>query len=129
MSFLVVVGVALVAFIYISTTRKARQAWLAKVSLPGQWYCEEDYASLSLQGEFDAGEFVRRERGFEQRGSWRLSGHSLHLKFTAGEGKDLREEIYDLHFFKSGSIGLQNADGVRRLYSKEVSNVVPLRRH
>lgn len=131
MSLIVVVAVSVLVFLYVRTSRRARQAWLEKLDLPGRWRCGQDTpdgtgaddgaVELLLQGKADSGAFVLQEGQTAWRGEWRLVGHVLHL---TGAG---REQHLDLHYFKPGSIGLENEEGVRRLYNKATTNVVPLR--
>lgn len=128
MSFVMVIVVALGVFFYIKGTRAARQQWLRKIDLPGQWQAEyesDEGASthkqtLTLQGKLDAGNFVLQADQGSWRGQWQLRGHILHLQ---GEG---RAQALDLHFFSPGNIGLEDETGVRRLYTRELNNVVPL---
>jgi hypothetical protein len=122
-SLLVVLGVSLLVFLYVKSTRQARSAWLAKLDLPGNWHADNadaDRRRLTLQGRLDAGEFVLIDHGDSWRGAWRLQGHTL---FLHGAG---REQRYDLHFFKPGNIGLEEDGGVRHLFSKEATNVIAL---
>ncbi|XOV85058.1 MAG: hypothetical protein ACFHXK_08010 [bacterium] len=129
MSVVMVVVVALGAFFYIKGTRAARLKWLRKIDLPGQWQAEYETTdegsprkqTLSLQGKLDAGHFVLQADNNSWRGQWQLRGHMLHLQ---GEG---RTQKLDLHYFGPGSIGLEDTTGVRRLYTRELNNVVPLR--
>jgi hypothetical protein len=129
MSVVMVMVVALGVFFYVKGTRAARQKWLQKIDLPGQWQAEYEMSdegptrkqTLSLQGRLDAGNFVLQADENSWRGQWQLRGHILHLQ---GEG---RAQKLDLHFFGPGSIGLEDTKGVRRLYTRELNNVVPLR--
>ena len=129
MSFIMVLVVAAGVFFYVKGTRAARLKWLRKIDLPGQWQAQYDTddedttrtQTLSLQGQLDAGNFVLQAGDSSWRGQWQLRGHILHLQ---GEG---RAQKLDLHFFGPGSIGLEDSTGVRRLYTRELNNVVPLR--
>ena len=127
MPLLVVLAVSAVVIMYVRFTRQSRRAWLVKLDLPGRWRClsREDGADvgkeLLLQGNIDRGEFVLTEGGSAWRGQWRLVGHTLHLR-GAGRQQDL-----NLHYFKPGNIGLEGESGIRQLYSKATTNVVPLR--
>ena len=60
----------------------------------------------------------------EERGSWALQGHRLILVPDA----DAEPLTYDLRFFDERKIGIDGPGRERRVYSKERSNVVPLRR-
>jgi hypothetical protein len=129
MSFVMAAVVALGVFFYIKGTRAARQQWLRKLDLPGQWQAEyhDEQGSparrlaLTLQGQLEAGNFVLQADDGSWRGQWQLRGHVLHLQ---GEG---RTQALDLHFFSPGNIGLEDDKGVRRVYTRTVDNVVPLR--
>ena len=126
MSLLVVIGVAVVVFLWVRTTRRARQAWLQQLALPGKWRADEDADSaymreLTLSGDLDAGEYVLQTEDGQLRGRWRLVGHTLTLS------GDPTAQSYDLHLFKAGNIGLEDAEGGRYLLYKAVDNVVPLR--
>jgi hypothetical protein len=128
MPLLVVLAVSVVVFMYVRFTRLSRQAWLTKLDLPGRWRrqtgdeaAEEVEQELLLQGKKDRGEFVLTDGNGVWRGQWQLIGHTLHLR---GAG---RQRALDLHYFKPGNIGLENETGVRELYSKATTNVVPLR--
>jgi hypothetical protein len=121
MSMIVVAGVALLAFLYVRANRRARQKWLTQLDLPGTWHWEQGDAELRLSGYVDRGDFVLREAGTSTSGTWSLRGNTLKLNGLAE---------YDLQFFKPGSIGLEPRDApeARRIYVKQTSNVVPLKR-
>ena len=121
MSFVVVLIVAGAVFLYVRATRQARAAWIERIDLPGRWQWQGGDAELVLRGSGAAGEFELSEDGRIWRGAWRLRGHALLL---AG---DERQELLDLHFVKPGTIGLEDTTGVRRLFAKVSTNVVPLR--
>jgi len=129
MSVVMVIVVALGVFFYVKGTRAARLNWLRRIDLPGQWQAEYETAdegaartqTLSLHGQLDSGSFVLQADEGSWRGQWQLRGHILHLQ---GEG---RAQKLDLHFFGPGRIGLEDDTGVRRLYTRELNNVVPLR--
>ncbi len=108
-------------FLYLRATRQARRAWVERMDLPGRWRWQAGEAELVLHGSREKGNFELIENDRIWRGVWQLRGQSLLLT------SDEREELLDLHFFKPGSIGLEDTTGVRRLFAKETSNVVPLR--
>lgn len=124
MPLLVVILVAclVLGFVVVSSNRKARKAWLAKLDLPGTWHWQQGDGQLSLNGSYDRGTFVLTEADQESTGDWALEGNVLHLDSASGR------QSYDLHYFKAGSIGLEDSNGERKVYSKETSNVVPLHR-
>ena len=127
MSFLVVILVSLVVFFYVRSTRRARQAWLQKLDLPGRWHGqtntgEADTAhELTLHGGLDKGDFVYQFEDKRKQGQWHLKGHTLSLNGEQGT------QSFDLHFFKAGHIGLEDKSGSRLLLNKQTSNVIPLR--
>ena len=121
MSFVVVLIVAGAVFLYLRATRKARRAWVERMDLPGRWRWQAGDAELVLQGSLEKGTFELVEDNQVWQGTWQLRGQSLLLVSRE------REEVLDLHFFKPGSIGLEDTTGVRRLFAKETTNVVPLR--
>ena len=127
MSFVVVIAVSLAVFLYVRSSRRARQTWLEKLDLPGRWHGQHDApdgdnhgVELLLQGKADSGTFVLQEGQDAWRGEWQLLGHVLHLRGGT------RQQSLDLHYFSPGCIGLENEAGVRRLYNKATTNVVPL---
>ncbi len=121
MSFVVVLIVAGAVFLYLRATRQARAAWIERIDLPGRWQWQGGDAELVIHGKGSNGQFELNENGQTWRGSWRLRGHALLL------ASDDRQELLDLHFVKPGSIGLEDTTGVRRLFAKVSTNVVPLR--
>ncbi|MEQ8690693.1 MAG: hypothetical protein RIC89_07640 [Pseudomonadales bacterium] len=123
MSLVVVLLVAGAVFIYVRASRKARQAWLARLDLPGLWHWQQGEGELALSGQLSKGTFVLRDGQTESSGTWRVDGTKIVLR-----GQDF-EQVLDVHFFKAGNIGLEDEKGQRRVYVKETSNVVPLKRH
>ena len=125
MSLLVVVAIAFVVFLYVRMNRQARQNWLEKLDLPGRWLADSaeqsDALELTLSGALDRGNYALQRGDVIHRGTWRLVGHTLTLS-----GDDA-EQVFDLHLFKQGHIGLEEADGVRHVLHKAADNVVPLR--
>jgi hypothetical protein len=122
---LVLIAVAAVAFLYVRATKQARREWLTRLDLPGRWIADisgeqTEAWVLTLQGSMDGGDFVLREGARESRGEWQMVGHTLTLR-----GSNMAQS-FDLHYFKAGSIGLQNAAGVRRVLTKGTDNVVRL---
>lgn len=130
MSFVVVLVVATLVFFYVSSTRKARRQWLGKLDLPGRWHWQQGNGVLVLTGQAGKGEFEFRDQGVVKRGRWQVHGHFLHLAHIKEDSRPVNlEEKFDLHFFKPGNIGLEDGDGIRRVFVKETSNVVPLKSH
>ena len=128
MSFLLVIAVAFVVFLYIRASKQARRDWLTKVDLPGRWLADVSASqgeawSLTLHGGVDGGDFVLSEGAQESRGRWQIVGHTLSLRSSGNI------QAFDLHYFKTGSIGLEDGAGERRILTKMTDNVVPLRSH
>lgn len=123
MSLLVVIAVAAAVFIYVRATRQARQNWLKKLDLPGFWQWTEGGCELELYGSYHQGQYLLREAEQIQRGAWQVRGGQLVLSNSDGQ-----DQCWQLHFFRAGSIGLEDSAGQRRLFEKQQSNVVPLRR-
>lgn len=129
MSFVVVILVALLAYVYARSNRLARVKWLRKIDLPGHWQevlADDDAsaaASVTFSGNAEGGNF--RSRGLLPltQGDWRIQGHALMLQ---GGGSDA-EIVLQLHFFQPGQIGLENGEGKRVLLRKQADNVVALR--
>ena len=60
---LIVVGlVALGIFLYLRSTKLAKDNWLKKLDLPGLWHWQDGKATLTLTGGLDRGRFVAREQ-------------------------------------------------------------------
>jgi hypothetical protein len=70
------------------------------------------------------GTYRFREPDADERGTWSLEGHMLLLTSEA----DPTPQRYELRFFDDGKIGLDGPGRTRRVYVKEPTNVVPLRR-
>ena len=121
MAFVVVVLVAVLAFFYVRSARRARQEWIRKLNLPGDWRWRDGDAVLRLAGRLDGGRFELNESGQVWRGDWSLTGNEMVL--SGGE----RLERMDLHLFTPGRIGLEDERGVRRVFDRDAGNVVPLR--
>lgn len=120
---IVVVGVvALGIYLYMRSTRLAKEKWLKKLDLPGLWHWHEGEATLTLTGGYERGRFVAREVEKVIEGEWRLSGHKLVL-----QAPGYRQSL-DVTLYQAGSIGLEDETGIRRAYTKESSNVVPLKK-
>ena len=130
MSLVVVIGAAVLAYVYIKTNRQARVRWLNKVALPGRWMLEttdevahQTTSSVVFSGNASSGSF-RSQGVFEfEHGLWEVQGHTLVLN-PAGR-PDFAE--FELHLFKPGQIGIEKQDGTRLLLSKQANNVVALR--
>ena len=110
--------------IWVRGTRRNRLRWLERLDLPGTWHWDNEDGTWELSGELHAGTYRFREPEADERGTWALEGHALEL--TADVDDVMRS--YELRFFDSGRIGLDGPGRVRRVYVKEPSNVVPLRR-
>ena len=103
--------------------RAGRLHWLERLSLPGTWRCDEPNATLELRGGLARGDYVETSAGATERGRWALHGHTLTLTTSRGEARE-----YDLRLFDEGRIGIDGPARPRRVYQKQQTNVVPLRR-
>ena len=130
-SLLVVIGVACVVVLWVKGARKNRQRWLARLDLPGVWHWQPSdtdesgaAGSLELGGGLSSGTYRLVEADVEEAGDWALEGHTLSLSPTGAE----RVGHYEIRFFDEGKIGIDGPGRERRIYVKERTNVVPLRR-
>lgn len=130
-SLLLVIGIACIAVLWVKGARKNRQRWLERLDLPGVWHWQPSDAaragargSLELIGGLSAGTYRLVEQDGEESGNWALEGHTLQLS-PAGAGSAGR---YEIRFFDDGKIGIDGPGRERRIYVKEPTNVVPLRR-
>jgi hypothetical protein len=130
-SLLVVIGIACIAALWVNGARKNRQRWLARLDLPGVWHWQpSDSAepgvrgSLELSGGLSSGTYRLVEPDVEESGNWSLEGHTLQMIPTGADGAGR----YEIRFFDEGKIGIDGPGRERRIYVKERTNVVPLRR-
>ncbi len=125
MSFLLVAAaVGVVTFLWVRVTRQNRQRWLHRLDLPGVWHWAERGGRLELSGDLDGGRYRIDDPDGEERGEWSLHGHKLELTPESAE----TAQFYELRFFDEGKIGIDGPGRERRVYAKERSNVVPLKR-
>lgn len=122
-SLLLVVIVATGCALWVWRSHQLRQRWLQRLDLPGVWQWEDHDGVLELEGELDGGRYRIREDGGEEAGRWRLDGHDLVLEPGSGSPTAL-----DLRLFSQGKIGVHGPGREHRIYIKQRSNVVPLRR-
>ena len=127
-SLLLVAVVSLLVWTWVKGTRANRAKWLNSLNLPGLWHWETEDAytgSLEMWGSVAEGGYRMRdgEPGamFEQKGSWRVEGHSLIFEPDAGA-----TEVYDLRLFEPGRIGLHSPRHPDRVYVKARNNVISL---
>lgn len=117
----------MVAFVWVSGTRRNRLRWLSRLDLPGIWEREGQWGRLELNGELHRG-LYRFEEGQggegDETGHWSLEGHTLVLTTESGDATE-----YELRQFKEGKIGIDGPRRERRIYQKVPSNVVPLKGH
>lgn len=131
---LLLLGVGALVFVWSRNARRARAEWLRALNLLGKWELESGAElsadvhsrSLTLTGALAAGKYVARDGDAIERGEWRLSGHTLTLAATEGEGAGAGPKRYDLRLFEAGRIGIDGADRQREIYVKREGNVVPL---
>lgn len=121
-SLLLVILVVSLAAGWTRSIRMHRAHWLERLSLPGTWRCDAPASTLELRGDLASGEYVETSAGGTERGEWSLHGHTLILT-TARTTNE-----YDLRLFEEGEIGIDGPERERRIYKKQQSNVVPLRR-
>lgn len=123
-SLLIVIVVGIVVVAWVRGTRRNRLRWLQRLDLPGTWEWDSHEGRLELSGELHAGTYRFREPDGDESGKWVLEGHTLVLTSNADE----TPRRYELRFFDDGKIGLDGPGRERRVYVKEPSNVIPLRR-
>ncbi len=113
-----------VAYLWAIRTRAARERWIARLALPGVWQTDtpSGVCALEFVGDPAAGHFIERTGRAIERGRWRLLGNALELESEAGTRR------YELRLFDNGSIGIDGPDRERRIYVRQRSNVVPLRK-
>ena len=123
-SLLVLLAVTVLCVLWIRGAQRSRVQWLARLALPGRWQWRDHDGALELEGDLDRGRYRFQEPQGEEVGSWSLQGHELVLEPADGRpGTRL-----DLRLFEDGLIGLDGPGRERRVYVKQRSNVVPLRR-
>ena len=81
-------------------------------------------AERLMDGGLDGGRDRIEDPDGEERGEWALHGHKLVLTPESAESA----QSYELRFFDEGKIGIDGPGRERRVYAKERSNVVPLKR-
>ena len=129
---LLVLGVGALIFAWSRKARKARAEWLRSLNLVGKWELQSGgpetpaRRSLTLTGTRSAGNYVARNGDAIERGEWRLSGHTLTLAATEGEGAGEGPKRYELRLFEAGRIGIDGPGREREIYIKREGNVVPL---
>ncbi len=121
---IVVIAVAALAFAYVRGTQRNRLRWLERLDLPGIWHWEGHDGTLELAGSFEEGHYRFREPEGNESGRWALQGQLLVLTPESGS----ESANYDVRLFDEGKIGVDGPGRSRRIYVKEHSNVVPLRR-
>ena len=121
---LVVIAVAVLAFAYIRGTQRNRLRWLKRLDLPGIWQWEDHDGTLELAGSYEEGHYRFREPEGNESGRWALQGQVLVLTPESGTGPT----NYDVRLFDERKIGVDGPGRTRRIYVKEHTNVVPLRR-
>ena len=134
MVWLFILGVVVLASVWMRSASRKRQDWLRALNLPGKWELDpppvanggaHEVKSLTLSGDLDGGTYVARDGDAIHRGKWRLHGHSLELEPTEGDAEAPAQ--YDLRLFEKGKIGLDGPGREREVYVKRDSNVIPLR--
>ena len=119
-SLVLVVAVALIAFLWVRGARRNRLAWLKKLNLPGRWHCAT--GELVLRGNWNGGRYRLKDSGRDEAGEWRLEGSDL-LLIADGEADSTR---HDLRLFVPGKIGINGPRLSHRIYERVADNVVQL---
>ena len=122
-SVVLVVVVAIGAYMWIRATRTRREHWLRRLNLPGVWVEQgENAATMEFSGSVAQGKFrVTSTSKDRRRREWQLVGSVLVMTFDDGS-----KERHDLTFYDSGKIGLERAPGQRIFLQKTPANVIPL---
>jgi hypothetical protein len=125
MAGLIVVLIFITAcYLWVKRTRAARERWIARLSLPGVWQCDAPNGPWVLEfvGEPTSGRYIEQSGRATERGRWRLLGGEIELESDAGT------RSYQLRLFENGSIGIDGPGRERRIYVRQRSNVIPLRK-
>ncbi len=95
-----------------------------RLALPGVWQSDAPNGPwvLEFAGEPTSGRFIERSGRATERGRWRLLGSEIELESENGTRR------YELRLFENGSIGIDGPGRERRIYVRQRSNVVPLRK-
>jgi len=120
---LTIIGSAV--FLWVKRTRLARDRWISRLSLPGVWQSDAPNGPwvLEFAGDPTTGRFIERSGRATERGRWRLLGNDIELESENGATR-----TYALRLFENGSIGIDGPGRERRVYVRQRSNVVPLRK-
>jgi hypothetical protein len=120
----ILIILAVVGVYWTQSLRQARRRWLERLDLPGSWQWQGEEGELELSGHVDGGRYRIRERGGDEAGEWRVTGHTLVLM----PDPQRKPVEYDLRLFKDGTIGIHGPGRERRIYVKKRGNVIALRR-
>lgn len=130
MSSLMALGtVAIVILFWIFRTRAARQRWVDRLDLIGQWDLEgqnEDKIRIEFIGvRGDRGNYMASTEDTLESGSWHLTSYSLVLE---AEGEEAKR--FDLRLFEKGRIGVHGEGRERQIYRKRrTANIIKLPQH
>ena len=127
-------ALAVLVVVWLRGARRARLRWLEALSLVGKWELEAPSSgrdgprgrSLTLSGDLASGKYVARDNDIVERGEWRVSGRTLALLPTEGEGAPRGPSRFELRLFEAGRIGLHGPGREREIYVKRDGNVIPL---
>ena len=75
----ILIILAVVGVYWTQSLRQARRRWLERLDLPGSWQWQGEEGELELSGHVDGGRYRIRERGGDEAGEWRVTGHTLVL--------------------------------------------------
>jgi len=123
-AFLLLLIVATAGYLWVKRTRAARERWIERLALPGVWQCDTPGGPSVLEfgGEPTSGRYIEQFGRATERGRWRLLGNAIELESDDGT------RTYQLRLFENGSIGIDGPGRERRIYVRQRSNVVPLRK-
>jgi hypothetical protein len=121
---LAIVVIAAACVLWVKRTRAARERWIARLALPGVWQCDAPNGPWVLEfvGEPTSGRYIEQSGRATERGRWRLLGSEIEFESEAGP------RTYQLRLFENGAIGIDGPGRERRVYVRQRSNVIPLRK-
>ena len=128
MIYLAILAIGLLVGIgWMRATKRARSEWLRQLNLVGRWERAPGSGngvarSITFKGALARGEYLAKEGDAEERGTWRLQGHTLTLESEQGQ-----PAAFDLRLFASGKIGLDGPGRERETYLRASDNVIRLR--
>lgn len=119
--------VAVVLFIWVTSTRTSRTRWVKELDLLGTWVTEDDddvEASIVFHGDFDGGEYTHKSNNVVKKGNWQIKGSNLILSDVTNGGVR-----YDLRKFDERVIGIDGPGIEKQIFTKRMENIVHLKRN